>query len=415
MKVLGCDLRWRAPSPLVSVEDYRRAAQQRLPHMAWTYVEGGSDDQVTLADNRAAFAQWNLRCRSLAGHGKPDLSTNVAGIPLQLPVMLAPTGFTGLSRWNGDIEAVRAAERFGTRYMVSTVSSWSIEEIAAAATVPHVFQLYPREGELTARLMARAWLAGFRTLVLTVDVPAIGNRETDKREGMGRDVILTPHRILQTLRHPRWTYEALRHRRIGGRNLIEGGSIRDALAAFDIQARSLIQSTLNWDDLRWVRDQWKGALFVKGILDPEDAGRAVDIGVDAIVVSNHGGRQLDFSGASLDALAGIAKAVGGRTDLILDSGVRRGTDVIKALALGAKAVLIGRPYLYGLAVAGQQGVEGILDIFRSEIERSLTMMGAGSVRQLDRSWLIPRPAAEMDSGGRAQDWVEATRVSRGVV
>jgi L-lactate dehydrogenase (cytochrome)/(S)-mandelate dehydrogenase len=398
MKVFGCDLQLRAPEQLVSVDDYRRAAQKRLPHMAWTYVDGGADDQVTLGDNRAAFAQWNLRSRSLAGLGKPDLSTSVGGLPLKLPVMFAPTGFTGLSRWKGDIEAVRAAERYGTRYMVSTVSSWSIEEIAAAWTVPHIFQLYPREGELTAALMARAWQAGYRTLVLTVDVPAIGNRETDRREGMGRNVVLTPRRIVETMRHPRWIYETLRHRRIGGRNLVAGGTIADALKAFDIQTRHLIQSSLSWDDLRWVRDQWKGALFVKGILDPEDAVRAADIGVDAIVVSNHGGRQLDFSGASLNALPKIAEAVGDRTDLILDSGVRRGTDVIKAMALGAKAVLIGRPYLYGLAVAGEQGASNILEIFRSEIERTLTLMGIGSVRQLDRSWLMQRTVGDTDIG-----------------
>src|SRR5262245_24187235 len=229
MKLFGCDLRWRSPEPLVSVEDFRRAAQRRMPHMAWTYVDGGADDQVTLADNRSAFAQWNLRVRSLAGHGKPDLSTSVAGIPLKLPVMFAPTGFTGLSRWNGDIAATRAAEHFGTRYMVSTVSSWSIEEIAAASTVPHIFQLYPREGDLSAQLMGRSWHAGFRTLALKVDLPAIGNAESGRREGIGRNVVRTPVRILKAMRHLRWVYETLRHKRIGGRNTVAGGTITDAL------------------------------------------------------------------------------------------------------------------------------------------------------------------------------------------
>jgi isopentenyl diphosphate isomerase/L-lactate dehydrogenase-like FMN-dependent dehydrogenase len=393
MKIFGCDLRWRTPEPFVSVEDYRRAARRKLPPMVWTYVDGGADDLVTLNDNRSDFANWNLRSRALTGHGKPDLSTTVAGVALKLPVMFAPTGFTGLSRWRGDIEAARAAEKNGTRYVLSTSSSWSIEEVADAATESHFFQLYPREGDLTAKLMARAWNAGYRVLFLTVDVPVIGNRESDRREGMGRNVVLTPRRLLTTALHPRWVYESIRYQRIGGRNLVEGGAIRDALQSFEIQSRELMQSKLNWDDLAWVRDQWKGPIFVKGILDPEDASRAVSLGVDGIVVSNHGGRQLDFAGSSISMLADIVAAIGGRAEVLLDGGIRRGTDVVKAIALGAKAVMVGRPYLYGLAVAGEQGANHILEIFYAEIERALMLMGAPSIKALDPSWLKLRHAS----------------------
>ena len=385
MKVMGCDLRWRNPNALNCVEDYRKAARGKLPPMAWTYVESGAEDMVTLHDNRAGFSNWNLRTRSLAGHGKPDLSTTIAGVKLKLPVLLAPTGYTGLSHWRGDIDTVRAAERNGTRYVLSTSASWSIEEVANAASEEPIFQLYPSQGDMAAKMMARAWVAGYRTLFLTVDVPVPGNRET-----WGQHVLMTPKRFMQTALHPRWVYHALRHQRLGGRNIIAGGTLADALKAFAIQTRELMQSTLNWEDVAWVRDQWKGKVYIKGLLDPEDAQRAVALGADGIVVSNHGGRQLDFAGSTIGALPGIVQAVGGRAEILLDSGVRRGTDVIKALALGANAVMVGRPYLYGLAVAGGAGVGHILEIFRSEMERALTLMGVPNVQSLDPTSLLPR-------------------------
>ncbi len=401
MRLFGCDLRMRRPEPLVNVEDYRRKARRKLPPMAWTYVDGGADDLVTLNDNRAGFSRWNLRMRALTGNGTPSLSTTVGGVPIAIPVLFAPTGYTGVSHWRGDIDAARAAERNGTRYVLSTASSWSIEEVAEAVTDPPFFQLYPREGDLAARLMRRAWAAGYRVLFLTVDVPVKGNRESDRRDGMGVEGVLTPARLLRTALHPRWVYEALRYKRLGGRNIIAGGSIADALKSFEIQTRELMQVTLNWDDLAWVRDQWKGKVFIKGILDPEDARRAVALGIDGIVVSNHGGRQLDFSGSTIGALPSIVQAVSGRAEVLVDGGVRRGTDVVKALSLGAKAVMIGRPYIYGLAVAGERGASHVLEILRSEIERALILMGVPGVGSLDRSWLIPRdlhsqPSAEMD-------------------
>ncbi|MDQ4115943.1 MAG: alpha-hydroxy-acid oxidizing protein [Actinomycetota bacterium] len=387
MHAFGFDLHWRAPERLITVEDYRRAARRRLPSMVWTYVDGGADDRHTLAANRTAFDGWWLRPSVLTGHDTHRLGTTAAGLELSMPVMLAPTGFTGLTRWSGDLDAVRAAERAGTRYALSTTSSWSLEEVAAAASGEHVFQLYPGAGGVAADLMRRAWASGYRTLFVTVDVPVKGNREGERKLGMGIPPALTPRRALNVARHPRWTYEMLRHQRVAGANVGAGGGVREAVASIEIAERELMQSRLDWDDLAWMREQWRGRLYLKGVLRAEDATRAVDTGCDGVVVSNHGGRQLDHVAPTLDALPEIADAVGHRAEVLFDGGVRRGTDVVTALALGARTVLVGRPYVYGLAVGGERGVVAVLDILREEIERALTLLGVRDVADLDRSHL----------------------------
>ncbi|CAM3008004.1 alpha-hydroxy acid oxidase [Prescottella defluvii] len=385
MKAFGFDWRWQASSELLSVEDYRQAARRRLPRMVWAYVEGGADDLRTVAGNRSAFDDWWLVPSVLAGHDTHDLSTEIAGFPLSMPVLTAPTGFNGLTRWSGDLDAIGAAERVGTRCVVSTASTWSVEEIADAAAEPHAFQLYPGAGGVAAALMRRAWAAGFRSLFVTVDVPTVGNREGERRAGMGVPPVLTPRRLLDVSRHPRWAYDVVRHQRIGGRNLASGDGVTAALASIEVQERHLVQSRLNWDDLAWMRDNWHGRLYIKGVLRAEDAVRAVDLGLDGVVVSNHGGRQLDSCVPSVTALPAVADAVAGRAEVLLDGGIRRGTDVLKALALGADAVLIGRPCLYGMAVAGEHGVEHVLTILKSEIERGLTLLGVRDIRDVGRS------------------------------
>lgn len=409
MIVSGFDLRLQPAQRHITVEDYRRAARRKLPDFVWAYLDGGAEDLVTLRENRTGFSSWSLRSRVLSGSGTPDLSTTVAGTELSLPVMIAPTGYTGLAHWQGEVSAVRAAEACGTRAVISTMSSWSLEEIAAAAARDHCFQLYPREGDLAARLLHRAWQAGYRTLFVTVDVPAVGLREGERRMGMSMPPSLTPSRALNIARHPLWAYRALRHQRMSGRNLVSGGSLGAAAASLSIAARELVQASLSWDDLAWMRDQWQGRLYIKGVLDPEDAAKAVSLGADGLVVSNHGGRQLDYAVSSIAALPDVVAAVGARAEVLLDSGVRRGTDVVKALALGAKAVLIGRPYVYGLAVEGQLGVQRILEIFRSEMERAMILMGVGSVRELDRSWVIPRSGRSDDSDDPSTSFDRAIR------
>jgi L-lactate dehydrogenase (cytochrome)/(S)-mandelate dehydrogenase len=387
MHAFGFDCHLRAPERLISVEDYRRAARRRLPRMVWTYIDGGADDMHTVAGNRTAFDDWWLVPSVLTGHDRHELAAEAAGLPLSLPVLLGPTGFTGLAHWSGDLEATRAAEHAGTRYALSTASSWTLEEVSEAAGREHIFQLYPGSGGVAAALMRRAWAAGYRSLFVTVDVPVKGNREGERKEGMGIPPALTPRRLANIARHPRWAYDVVRHRRVGGANLVEGTGISDAMASIRVQERHLMQSSLNWDDLAWMRDNWRGRLHLKGVLRAEDAARAVALGLDGVVVSNHGGRQLDFSPPTLAVLPEIADEVAGRAEVLFDGGVRRGTDVVKALALGADAVLIGRPYLYGLAVAGEGGVRHVLEILREEIERALTLLGVRGVADLNRSHL----------------------------
>jgi len=385
--------RWRAPETLISVEDYRRAAAKRVPRLVWDYVEGGADDLVTVRRNQTSFSRWSLRARMMTGHAERRLSTTVAGVQIDLPVLLAPTGALGLSQWRGDLAAARAAEAAGTRLVLSTASSWTIEEVASGTHADHFFQLYPG-GDETATLMQRAWQTGYRALFVTVDVPVIGNREGERRYGytrtgdMGRMLTLTPREALDMARHPRWLFDLYRHGRGSMRNLLSDGGVMATFRSIEILHREINRATFAWDDLQWIREHWPGTVYVKGLLDPEDAVHAVELGCDGVVVSNHGGRQLDHALAAIDALAPIVAAVGDRAEVLLDGGVRRGTDVVKALALGARAVLIGRPQIYGLIVGREQGVVDVLEILRVELDRTLALMGAQSVHELDRSWLI---------------------------
>jgi len=395
------EYRWRAPETLISVEDYRQAAARRVPRLVWDYIEGGADDLVTVRRNRTAFSRWSLRARMMTAYPERELSTTVAGVELGLPVLLAPTGALGLSHWRGDLAAARAAEAAGTRLVLSTASSWSIEEVAAGTRADHFFQLYPG-GDETATLMQRAWACGYRALFVTVDVPVLGNREGERRFGytrsgtIGRTLTLTPRETLDMARHPRWVVDLYRHGRGSMRNLLEESGVGATFQSIDILHREIDRATFAWADLEWIREHWPGAVYVKGVLDPEDAVRAVAMGCEGVVVSNHGGRQLDHSLSALDALGPIVAAVGDRAEVLLDGGIRRGTDVVKALALGARAVMIGRAQIYGLIVGRERGVVDVLEIFRTELDRALALMGVQSVHELDRSWVIPYDAPSLD-------------------
>ena len=383
------------------MEDYRRAAARRVPRLVWDYIEGGADDLVTVRRNRTSFSRWSLRARMMTAHPERRLSTTVAGVELALPVLLAPTGALGLSHWTGDVAAARAAEAAGTRLVLSTASSWSIEEVASSTGADHFFQLYPG-GDQTATLMQRAWRTGYRALFVTVDVPVLGNREGERRFGytrtgtLGRALTLTPREALDMARHPKWVVDLYRHGRGSMRNLLAEGGVGATFQSIEILHREIDRATFSWNDLEWIREHWPGTVYVKGLLDPADAERAVAMGCEGIVVSNHGGRQLDHSLAALDALPPIVAAVGDRAEVLLDGGVRRGTDVVKALALGARAVLIGRPQIYGLIVGRERGVVDVLEIFRTELDRAMALMGAENVHELDRSWLIPVASPSRD-------------------
>lgn len=407
-------IRLRDRGAPVSVAAWRALAKRRLPALAWNYVDGGADDLITLRDNFTGFGRWRLRQRCLTGITAPALGTSMMRTPVAFPLALAPTGAAGLSHWTGDPAAHRAAEAAGTRAVLSTASSYSLEEVAEATEHAHWFQLYPfGNRQMVGGLIDRARSAGYSALLVTVDVPVLGNREGERRAGMTRPWTLTPPRLLDMACHPRWLHAAIRHRRLAAVHYLEhaanqrtrGGLLGGVLAAgnaaaasADNQARAM-QGDLRWEDLRWMRARWHGPLYVKGILDPEDAAHAVDaIGCEGVVVSNHGGRQLDRALSSIDALAPIVARVGDRAEVYLDGGVRRGTDVITALCLGARGVFIGRPYLYGLAAGGEAGVSAVLALFRAEIERAMVLMGCPDVAALDPSWLLRPDRAQVGAG-----------------
>ncbi|MCE4264362.1 alpha-hydroxy acid oxidase [Rhodococcus globerulus] len=383
----------------ITVADYRERARKALPAMIWAYVDGGAEDELTLRANVDDFDKWALRSRVLTGNEGQGLSAKVGNTALDLPVFLSPTGMTGLIQWTGERAAARAAERVGTRAVISTASSYTVEEIADATSENHFFQLYPwtsvRTGEsLAKKFIDRAHHAGYSALFVTVDVPVTGNREGERKRGMGIPPTLSPSRVLDAARKPRWAYNFLKHQRSSSRMLVDERGAAAAVRSAQKQV-SLLRPELCWDDLAKIRDLWDGPMYVKGILDPDDAAAAVRLGADGIVVSNHGGRQLDSALSSIEALPAVVDRVGGSggVPVYLDGGIRRGSDVVKALALGATAVGIGRPYVYGLAVGGEDGVAHVLEIFREEIARTLTLMGVRDIAELDRSHIMRRGAS----------------------
>jgi len=366
-----------------TVDDLRTAARRRLPRAAFDYVDGGAEDEVTLRRNRAAFDDWELVPQVLRDVGAVDLRTEVLGVSCALPLVLGPTGFTRMVHPDGERAVAASAERFGVPYVAATLGTTSLEDVRAVGDAALWFQLYVwRDRGLSKDLVARAQDAGYRALVLTVDTPVPGARERDQRNGLTIPPALDLRTLVDGARHPRWWWGLLGSEPLTFANVRH---VADQPTAGMEFVGAQFDPTVSWDDLDWIADAWDGPLVLKGILSPADARRAADHGVDAVVVSNHGGRQLDHAPATLTALDVIAQEVGNDLELLVDSGVRRGTDVAKALALGARAVLLGRPYLYGLAVAGQAGVERVLEIYAAELLRVMQLLGVTSVAQLDRS------------------------------
>jgi len=378
----------------ITVEDYRQLAKRAVPSMVWAYVDSGAEDLSTLKANRQAFERWCLRTKVLTGKDAKDLSVEVAGTQLSIPILLAPTGLSGISHWTGEVGAAQAAEGAGTRAILSTAATYSIEEVGSATTEDHFFQLYPWADAstgaraLTESFLDRAKRSGFRALFVTVDVPIHGNRESERKRGMGAPPVLTPARIASAAIRPKWWYGFLRYQRMSVRNLVDQGGARAAVRSVQAQYKYM-RPELVWDDFAWMRELWDGPVYLKGVLDAEDAARAIDLGATGVVVSNHGGRQLDGAVATLDALPAIARRLDGQGEILIDGGIRRGSDIVKALCLGAKAVCIGRPYLYGLGARGPAGVAHVLNILREEVARTMTLMGVERLEDLDESWLIP--------------------------
>jgi L-lactate dehydrogenase (cytochrome) len=373
-----------------SVLDHREIAERRLPRLLFGYVDGGSYDENTLRANQQAFARIRLKQRILRDVSSLDTRTSLFGRELSLPIALAPIGFAGMLARRAEVQAAQAAEQAGVPFTLSTVGICPLEEVKHATGRPFWFQLYMmRDRGVVRAMLERAQAAGCEVLVFTVDLPVLGKRYRDLRNGMGAR--LSPlGRLrfgLDFATHLRWAWDVgLRGRPLTFGNL-ENATGRHGLFELLQWTATQIDPSVTWKDLEWVRHFWKGPLILKGVLDVEDARAAVACGADGLVVSNHGGRQLDSAPASLEVLPAIAAAVGDRTEVLMDGGVRSGQDVAKALALGARACLVGRAWVYGVAAAGRRGVAAVIDTLAQEPRATMALLGVTRIAQIDRSLL----------------------------
>jgi L-lactate dehydrogenase (cytochrome) len=383
-----------------SYDDVRRLSRRRLPRAVFEFVDGGAGGEVTLRANRAAFERLRFAPRWLTDVSERETSTTVLGERVSMPVLLAPAGLARLVHRHGELEVARAAGAAGTVFCVSIASSCSIEEIAEAATGPLWFQLYLwRSDEVVKGLVERARAAGYRALVLTIDVPVVGNRERDLRNGVSLPPRVRLDSALDACRRPRWLYGFLRGPAITLANLrdVVDGDVGAIASYVD---RELNDPSATWERLSWLRRLWDGPLVVKGVLSARDALEAVKRGADAVCVSNHGGRQLDGSPATLDALPAIVDAVGDRAEVLVDGGIRRGEDAVKARALGARACLVGRPWVHALGAGGAPMVERMLELLRADVDRTLGLLGVPRVDDLDARVLLVEPGAGLDAPDR---------------
>jgi len=383
------DLIERRLSRAASVADLRRIAKRRLPGGVFDYIDGGAEDERTLAANQAAFAAVTYRPRVLRGLDAVVTSSTILGQPLAYPLVLAPTGFTRIADPDGELAVARAAARAGLPYTLSTLSTRSIEEVRAVSAGRLWFQVYAwRDRGLVQEMIERAAAARYEALVLTVDTAVFGRRERDVRRGFSLPPTIGPGTIIDGARHPAWSLAFVRSEPIRFANVV-GRDVGDGASPVNLSdyINTQFDPSLSWADIDWLRSVWDGPIIVKGIQSVDDARLAADAGVEAIALSNHGGRQLDGAPAAFDLVAPVADAVGGRTEIICDGGVRRGSDILKALAAGATAAMAGRAYLYGLGAAGERGVDRVLEWFHADLVRTMSLVGAGTIADLDRSLL----------------------------
>lgn len=373
-----------------NIADLRNLARRRLPKVIFDYIDGGAEDECTLRGNCSAFQEISLRPRQAVAVAQCDLRARMVGHDLSLPFLLAPVGYSRMMHPDGEVGAARAAGDAGTASILSSISSYRMEDVRNATKGPAWYQVYLIGGRAAAEAaVARAAQAGFSALVVTVDTPMVGNRERDYRNGMrelmGKKFSAKLPFLGQFVSHPRWLLDYLLD---GGmpklENIIVPG--QGPLPLVDV-ATALSRAVVTWEDMQWLRQMWSGPIVVKGILTGDDARRAVDCGAAAVVVSNHGGRQLDTTRAAIHALPEVAEAVGSQVDVLMDGGIRRGSDIVKAMCLGARGVLIGRAYAYGLAAAGESGVVRALAILKEELERTLKLLGCSSVSHLNSSFI----------------------------
>ena len=400
---------------VVNIEDLRVLAQRRLPKPVFDYLDGGAEAECTLAENCRVFQDVLFRPRSAVAVSDCDLKTRVLGQELSFPAILAPVGYSRLMHPEGEVAAARAAGQAGTAYILSTISAHKLENVKAGSSGPVFYQLYLLGGREAAEgSIDRARRAGFSALVITVDTPVAGMRERDPRNGMkellGSSWLAKIPYLPEILAHPGWLSSFLRD---GGMPKLENVVIpgKGPMELLDVGA-ALASATVTWKDLRWIRELWPGPIAVKGLLTADDARRAVDEGASAVVVSNHGGRQLDSVLPTLRALPDVVAAVGGQIEVLMDGGIRRGADIVKALCLGARAVLVGRAYAYGLAAGGQAGVARALDILRSDVERTIRLLGCPSIAALDASYIQVPHAWSINEANQAASTLHPARAGR---
>ena len=372
--------------------DFRKLAKKKLPSPIFHYIDGGADDEVTLNRNTNAFNDCDLVPNILASVGEPDLSTKIFGRKIDMPLFLSPTAMQSLYNPEGDKASARAAEKYGTMYSMSTMASFSIEEIANISSGPKLFQLYVHKDQsITDDLIDRCKRANFDGLCLTVDTLVAGNRERDHRTGFTTPPKLTLESLLSFATRPEWVFKYLTNKKFELANIKhktdKGTNIAKSVIDY---INEQYDPTMDWKDAEYCIKRWNGPFALKGVMSVEDAKKAIDIGCTAIMISNHGGRQLDGSRAPFDQVKAISDAVGDKLEIILDGGIRRGTHVLKALAAGATACSFGKAFLFSLGAGGEKGVERLLENMQQEIRRNMILMGCKNVKDLDASKIIYR-------------------------
>ncbi len=376
--------------PITHIEDLRRLAKQRVPRMFYDYADAGSWTEGTYRANEADFQRIQLRQRVAVDIAKRSTRVQMIGIDAAMPVALAPTGMTGMQHADGEILAARAAEKFGVPFTLSTMSICSIEDIAAHTTAPFWFQLYVmKDRAFIERLIERARAAKCSALMLTLDLQVLGQRHKDIKNGLSTPPKPTLANLVNLATKPRWCLGMLGTKRRSFGNIVGHAPGVGDISSLSAWTADQFDPTLSWADVEWVKQRWGGKLILKGIMDAEDARLAADSGADALVVSNHGGRQLDGAPSSIAALPAIVEAVGDRIEVWMDGGIRSGQDVLKAWALGARGTLIGRSFLYGLGAMGEPGVTRCLEIIRNELDLTMAFCGHTELRTVDRGILLP--------------------------
>jgi L-lactate dehydrogenase (cytochrome) len=377
-------------SVITNIEDLRILAKKRVPRMFYDYADSGSWTESTYRANQNDFANIKFRQRVAVNMENRTLATTMAGQQVSMPVALAPTGLTGMQHADGEILAAKAAEKFGIPFTLSTMSICSIEDIAANTSKPFWFQVYfMKDRDFMGRLIERAKAAKCSALMLTLDLQILGQRHKDLKNGLSAPPKLTVANIANMMTKPGWCWGMLNTRRRGFGNIVGHASNVSDMSSLSSWTAEQFDPALSWEDVKWIRQRWGGKLILKGIMDVEDARLAAQSGADAMIVSNHGGRQLDGAQSAITALPAIIDAVGDKIEVHMDGGIRSGQDVIKALALGAKGVYIGRAFLYGLGAMGEAGVTTCLELIRKELDITMALCGLTDVKKVDKKILLP--------------------------